>query len=63
MPTAPNQSGPYRAISAMCANVSTLLTSVGWPATPRSNGRGGTYSGTAGPPLRKFTRADSSLAT
>ena len=47
----------------MWARVSTLFTSVAWPPTPRSKGRGGTYTGTAGPPLRKFTSADSSLAT
>ena len=43
---------PWRAISAMCASVSTLQTSVGRPRTPRSNGRGGTVVGSARLPLR-----------
>ena len=36
---------PWRAISARCASVSTLPTSVGRLRTPRSNGRGGTVVG------------------
>ncbi len=63
VPTELNQSGPYLAIRARCASVSTLFTSVGRPPTPRANGRGGTNTGSAEPPLRKFTSADSSLAT
>src|SRR5258705_6858486 len=58
-----NQRDPYRAISAMWARVSTLLTSVGCPRTPdieegtvRSRGR-------AGPPSIRLTTADSSPAT
>src|SRR5258708_39278897 len=62
-PTDLNQRDPNRAISAMWASVSTLLTRVGRPRTPdveegtvRSRGR-------AGPPSTRLTTADSSPAT
>ena len=45
------------------ARVSTLLTSVGRPPTPSSNGRGGLSVGLAGPPLITRTAAVSSPAT
>ena len=59
VPMARNQRGPYRAIRARWASVSTFCTSVGAPPTPRSDTRGGTNVGTAGPPLSRFTSADS----
>ena len=43
---------PWRAISAMWASVSTLLTSVGRRPTPCSKGSGGVNVGLAGPPPR-----------
>ena len=62
-PSDRNQRDPYRAIRAMWASVSTLLTRVGRPRTPdveegtvRSRGR-------AGPPSTRLTTADSSPAT
>ena len=63
VPTQRNQLAPQRLISARLARVSTLLTRVGRPRTPRSNGRGGVNPGKAGPPLRYLTREDSALAT
>ena len=50
-------------MSAMLASVSTFWTSVGRPRTPRSNGRGGTKAGLAGPPFSHCTSALSSPAT
>ena len=41
VPTARNQGGPYRAISARCASVSTFCTRVGAPPWSRSVARGG----------------------
>ena len=38
LPSSRNQSGPWRAMSAMLASVSTFWTSVGRPRTPRSIG-------------------------
>ena len=61
--TALNQGAPYRPIRATWARVSALSTRVGRPATPRSNGRGGTKVGLASPPFNQCTRADSSPAT
>ena len=62
-PSDRNQRDPYRAIRAMWASVSTLLTRVGRPRTPdveegtvRSRGR-------AGPPSIRLMTADSSPAT
>ncbi len=43
--------------------VSTLITSVGRPPTPRSKTRGGLAVGLASPPLRRLTSALSSPAT
>jgi hypothetical protein len=40
VPSCRNQPGPWRAISARCASVSTFCMSVGGLRTPRSNGRG-----------------------
>ena len=62
VPTLRNQSGPYRAISARCASVSTFCTSVGRPTTPRSKTRGGLNRGIAGSPLTRLASADSSPA-
>ena len=62
VPSPRNQPGPYRAISARWASVSTFWTSVGRPSTPRSNTRGGVNCGTAGPPLTRLASADSSPA-
>ena len=62
VPAARNQAGPYRAIRAMWASVSTLWTSVGRPTTPRSNTRGGLNRGMAGCPLIRLASADSSPA-
>ena len=59
VPMARNQRGPYRAIRARWASVSTFCTRVGAPPTPRSDTRGGTKAGTAGPPLSRLTSADS----
>ena len=47
----------------MCASVSALLTSVGRRRTPCSKGSGGVNVGSAGPPLRWLTSADSWPAT
>ena len=45
VPALRHQCAPKRAMSATCASVSTLSTSVGRRSTPRSNGRGGVNSG------------------
>ncbi len=48
---APELGRPWRRMNGRLASVSTLLTSVGRPSTPSSNGRGGLSVGLAGPPL------------
>ena len=53
----PVPAGPWRAISAMCASVSTFWISVGRRRTPRSVGRGGMNVGRGGPPLSCETSA------
>ena len=57
VPTARNQRGPYRAMSARWASVSTFCTRVGAPPRPRSLTRGGWNVGSAGPPPSRFTTA------
>ena len=57
VPAARNQRGPYRAISARWARVSTFCTRVGAPPRPRSLTRGGWNVGSAGPPPSRFTSA------
>ncbi len=59
VPSSRNHAEPWRAISATCASVSALLISVGRRLTPCSKGIGGVNFGTAGPPLRWLTSADS----
>ncbi len=54
-----NQRAPWRAISARCANVSALFTSVGGAADAALVGIGGVKVGFASPPMRKLTSADS----
>ena len=57
VPTARNQRGPYRAMSARWASVSAFCTRVGAPPRPRSLTRGGWKVGRAGPPPSRFTTA------
>ncbi len=59
VPSSRNQRAPYRAIRARWARVSTFWTRVGAPPRPRSDTRGGTNVGSAGPPPSRLTRADS----
>src|SRR5581483_3100295 len=51
VPSSRNHAAPRWAIDAAWARVSTLLTNVGRPSIPSSNGRGGFTRGRAGPPL------------
>src|ERR1700720_4132279 len=62
VPCSRNAAEPCCWMKGRLARVSTLLTRVGRPATPDSNGRGGLSVGLTGPPLSARTAAVSSPA-
>ncbi len=57
VPICLNHSGPYLAMRATCASVSTFRTSVGRRWAPRVAGRGGTNVGRAAPPFSALISA------